>query len=208
MKKYTAPLFAALAFVAAVTIGIGTAVPQEELTTTLPDGALDAQVDAAAQRVLIDGRRIFRGDTFGNQAFWGDTLRLHEAIAGRANGGVGPGVSPETALAVGLKVDFNALPGQLRADLRKGRVDLTNPATTIALLKLDAVVGRAGVLRRQRPVAFGRHHLRALPLGRGRFIRTRHRPAARRMGGTRPGHRDDHRALSERAAVCRSARAS
>ena len=91
------------------------------------------------------GRRIFREDSFGNQAFWGGALRLHEAIAGTANGGTGPGVSPETALAVGLKVDVDALPPELRAALRKGQVDLESPATTLALLKLNSVVGVRGI---------------------------------------------------------------
>jgi hypothetical protein len=48
------------------------------------------------------GRHVFRFDTFGDQAFWGDTLKLHQAIEGARLGGVGPGVSPATALAVGL----------------------------------------------------------------------------------------------------------
>lgn len=97
-----------------------------------------------AMRMLLEGRTIFRHDTFGDEAFWGDTLRLHEAIAGKANGGIGPGVSPETALAVGLKVDVTALPRALRRDLRRDRVDLADPATTVALLKLNAVVGVRG----------------------------------------------------------------
>ena len=63
---------------------------------------------------------------------------------GARNGGVGPGLSPEQALAVGLKVDVNALPPQLRTNLRNRRVDLTSPATTLTLLKLDAVVGVRG----------------------------------------------------------------
>ncbi|MGQ0834176.1 MAG: hypothetical protein ACT4O5_04500 [Gammaproteobacteria bacterium] len=99
---------------------------------------------ANAVEEIERGRQIFRFDTFGDEAFWGDALRLHEAIAGAANGGVGAGVSPETALDVGLKVDVEALPRKLRNDLRKGRVDLSNPATTLALLRLDAVVGVRG----------------------------------------------------------------
>ena len=55
--------------------------------------------------LLAQGKHIFRYDTFGDEVFWGDTLKLHQAIAGEANGGVGPGVSPKTALSVGLKVD-------------------------------------------------------------------------------------------------------
>jgi hypothetical protein len=93
---------------------------------------------------ILRGRKIFRFDTFGDQAFWGDTLGLHRAIAGQANGGVGPGLSPKAALGLGLKVDLNALPHSLRNDLRHGRVDLNNPATTLALLRLDAVVGVRG----------------------------------------------------------------
>jgi mono/diheme cytochrome c family protein len=104
----------------------------------------DRLIAQHAQRSLAEGRRIFRFDTFGDEAFWGGALRLHEAIAGTANGGVGPGVSPEAALAVGLKVDVAALPRKLRNDLRKGRVDLSDPAVTLALLQLDAVVGVRG----------------------------------------------------------------
>jgi hypothetical protein len=97
-----------------------------------------------ARAMLEEGRRTFRKDTFGDEAFWGDTLQLHKAIIGSALGGVGPGVSPKTALAVGLKVDVESLPRSLVAQLKAGRVNLDDPATTVALLKLDAVVGVAG----------------------------------------------------------------
>ncbi len=99
---------------------------------------------ADASEMLREGRRIFRFDTFGDEAFWGDTLQLHSAIAGEALGGVGPGVSPRTALAVGLKVDAEALPPSLVERLKRGQVDLDSPATTLALLKLHAVVGVTG----------------------------------------------------------------
>ena len=69
-------------------------------------------VENATQKVL-QGEQIFRFDTFGDEAFWGDTLKLHQAIEGAKFGGVGPGVSPKTALAVGLKVDIDALPREL-----------------------------------------------------------------------------------------------
>ena len=97
-----------------------------------------------AQQMLLDGRHTFRYDTFGDEAFWGDTLGLHKAIAGAANGGVGPGLSPKAALAAGLKVDMDALPAPLVAQLQAGQVDLDDPATTLALLKLDAVLGVTG----------------------------------------------------------------
>lgn len=91
------------------------------------------------------GRRIFRYDTFGNEAFWGGTLKLHQAIQGAKLGGVGAGVSPKAALGLGLKVDVDALPASLQNDLKRGRVNLNDPATTLALLRLNAVVGVKGV---------------------------------------------------------------
>ncbi|WP_420472649.1 hypothetical protein [Noviherbaspirillum sp. ST9] len=97
------------------------------------------------QKQIADGRQIFRFDTFGDEAFWGDTLRLHQAIAGQNNGGVGPGVSPKTALAVGLKVDAEALPAELQQQISQGKVNLDDPTTTVALLRLDAVVGVKGL---------------------------------------------------------------
>jgi len=106
-----------------------------------------AGIQAAASQsvdLTAEGRQIFRYDTFGDQDFWGGQLRLHEAIEGEQFGGVGPGVSPATALAVGLKVDVQALPKSLQNDLRMGRVDLNDPAVTVALLKLNAVVGVTG----------------------------------------------------------------
>ena len=94
--------------------------------------------------MLDQGRKIFRFDTFGDEAFWGDTLKLHQAVAGARQGGVGAGVSPKTALAVGLKVDIDALPQSVVDGVKNGAVDLTDPATTVALLNLNAVVGVTG----------------------------------------------------------------
>src|SRR4029077_158159 len=104
----------------------------------------DKAIDNNAARMMGDGRQIFRFDTFGDEAFWGDALQLHKAIAGEKNGGVGSGVSPKTALAVGLKVDLDALPSALQQQLKAGQVNLDDPATTLALLKLNAVVGVTG----------------------------------------------------------------
>ncbi len=118
--------------------------PAGSLEAAVPRRGFDRAVEANARRLLEEGRRIFRHDTFGDEDFWGGTLRLHEAIAGAAHGGVGPGVSPATALAVGLKVDVEALPRGLRKQLQRGQVDLDDPATTLALLRLDAVVGVTG----------------------------------------------------------------
>ncbi len=105
---------------------------------------IDRDIDKNAEKMIRQGRQTFRFDTFGDEAYWGDTLRLHQAIAGSANGGVGPGVSPITALAVGLKVDVDALPEELIENLKEGKVNLSDPATTLALLKLNSVVGVKG----------------------------------------------------------------
>ena len=103
--------------------------------------SVDAENLRYAQGQIEEGKKIFRYETFGSEAFWGDALQLHKAIAGEKNGGVGPGVSPKTALSVGLKVDADALPNSLKKQLAAGKVNLDDPATTIALLKLNAVVG-------------------------------------------------------------------
>lgn len=104
----------------------------------------DQQINDNAQRMMEQGKQIFRYDTFGSEDFWGGKLRLHEAIAGQKLGGVGTGVSPKTALALGLKVDAETLPAELVAQIKAGKVNLDDPATTLALLKLNAVVGITG----------------------------------------------------------------
>jgi mono/diheme cytochrome c family protein len=86
---------------------------------------------------LVDeGRTIFRFETFGDETFWTDTLLMHEVI--------GTSVSPNTALAVGLKVDADALPPAVKAGILDGSIDLDEPATTVALLGLGAIVGVMG----------------------------------------------------------------
>jgi hypothetical protein len=102
-----------------------------------------------ALQMISEGRQIFRYDTFGDEAFWGDALALHRAIAGEKLGGVGPGVSPKTALEVGLKVDAEAVPPEMAQQIQQGQVNLDDPAVTLALLQLDAVVGVRGFFNEQ-----------------------------------------------------------
>ncbi len=90
------------------------------------------------------GKDIFRYDAFGDEGFWSGVLHIDKAIAGSNNGGFGGGVSPKTALTAGLKVDAEALPAAVMAGITEGLVDLNDPATTLALLKLKAVVGVNG----------------------------------------------------------------
>ncbi|MGE5569197.1 MAG: hypothetical protein ACM3S5_09195 [Rhodospirillales bacterium] len=106
------------------------------------DADRDSKVLLIANAALkIDrGRQTFRFDTFGSEAFWGGTLRLHEAVAT---------LSPSAALNLGLKVDIDALPQPLIQQLRMGRVNLNDPAVTLELLRLNAVVGLTGFFNQQ-----------------------------------------------------------
>lgn len=94
--------------------------------------------------LVSQGKDIYRYDTFGDEDFWSTILHIDKAIAGSANGGYGPGVSPNTALAVGLKVDMEALPQSVIDGIISGAVNLDDPATTLTLLQLNAVVGVKG----------------------------------------------------------------
>ncbi len=117
---------------------------QQRAAMPLKTDGFDSRIDRNAQQMLEQGRQIFRYDTFGDEVYWTDTLKLHRAIEGEKLGGVGPGVSPKTALRVGLKVDMDALPADLVEKVKKGEVNLDDPATTLALIKLDAVLGVKG----------------------------------------------------------------
>jgi mono/diheme cytochrome c family protein/cytochrome c5 len=88
--------------------------------------------------LVAEGKEIFRYDTFGDEQYWTDTLRMHEVIDAA--------VSPRAALGVGLKVDVDALPQSVRDALAAGQIDLDDPAVTVTLLKLNAVVGAQGVV--------------------------------------------------------------
>jgi mono/diheme cytochrome c family protein len=94
--------------------------------------------DALSPRNLAAGQQIFRFETFGDEQFWTDTARMHEVVQ--------KSVSPKTALSVGLKVDADAIPPEVAAAIKAGKVDLNDPATTITLLKLNAVVGLKGTV--------------------------------------------------------------
>src|SRR6266566_5630729 len=128
-------------FTVVACLGLGVLTVAAWHAVARPATAFDRVIEENADRMIADGRQTFRYDTFGDEAFWGDALQLHKAIAGEKNGGVGSGVSPKTALSVGLKVDVDALPDALKQQIKAGKVNLDDPATTIALLKLNAAVG-------------------------------------------------------------------
>jgi hypothetical protein len=111
----------------------------------LPAAAARAVIrrTARAAHLVAQGRRVFRFDTFGDQAVWGGVLGLHKTIEGARFGGNGPGISPKQALALGLKVDATAIPSAVAAAIKAGKVNLDDPAVTLALLKLNPVVSSA-----------------------------------------------------------------
>lgn len=103
---------------------------------TVSEESFDREIMRHTAAMMREGRQIFRYDTFGDEDFWGGTLRLHESVAT---------LSPANALGVGLKVDLEALPQEVVAALSQGAVDLNDPAVTATLLKVNAVVGVKGV---------------------------------------------------------------
>ncbi|HSP14802.1 MAG TPA: hypothetical protein VLV78_08620 [Thermoanaerobaculia bacterium] len=139
---------AAWLVIAPALIVAATALLGADRATKIPVKATKANwstaVESSAKTMFAEGQSIFRFDTFGDEVFWTDTLKLHQAIEGSRFGGVGGGVSPKTALSVGLKVDAAALPQAVVDGIKKGKVDLDDPATTLTLIKLNAVVGVQG----------------------------------------------------------------
>ena len=107
-------------------------------SSQIPAGSGQAP-DEASPQVLADGQQIFRYDTFGDEQFWTDTLHMERVVQ--------KSVDPTTALSVGLKVDMDALPPDVVKGVQDGTVDLKSPATTLALLKLNAVVGLKGAVQ-------------------------------------------------------------
>lgn len=103
----------------------------------LPTGA-GAAIDDRSPQTLAEGQRVFRHETFGNEQFWTDTARMHEVVQSA--------VSPNLALKVGLKVDADAIPPAVAQAIKDGQVDLNSPATTVTLLKLNAVLGLRGTV--------------------------------------------------------------
>jgi mono/diheme cytochrome c family protein len=122
---------ASFVFLLATALVISAPAPETQASQLAPPGS---QADAARRR---DGQTTFRFDTFGDEQLWTDVLRMHEVI---------PAVDPATALAVGLKVDVDALPPALVSALRAGQVNLKDPAVTVELLRLNAVVGVKGTV--------------------------------------------------------------
>ena len=110
-----------------------------------PREEFDDKIEKNAAKMLDDGKEIFRYDSFGSEAFWGDKLQLHKAILREKKGGVGAGLPARRALQLGLKADSDKIPKLLVEVLKEGSVSLDDPDTTLELLRANAVVGLKGV---------------------------------------------------------------
>jgi hypothetical protein len=144
--------FATLLLAGLLTVGISCSTRPKGVETDpavraqkFPKQEFDDKVDKNASKLLEEGREIFRYDSFGSEAFWGDQLQLHKAILREKKGGVGAGLPARKALQLGLKVDSGKVPKLLVEVLKEGSVSLDDPDTTLELLRANAVVGLKGV---------------------------------------------------------------
>jgi hypothetical protein len=143
VSSKTAILIGILLFVICVSQIIRCTYSSTAQSKKTPEGQEDP-ISANAKKMLEEGKHIFRYETFGDESYWTDALQLNKAIAGEKNGGIGAGLSPKAALAAGLKVDMDVIPADVAAAIKAGKVNLDDPAVTLTLLQLNAVVGVKG----------------------------------------------------------------
>jgi hypothetical protein len=136
-KKYTIVIAAMIAVITLVQCSKGFTIDDVK-------GFVKGKNNEDDKSLIAQGKEIFRFDDFGDEDFWSGLLHIDKAILGEKQGGFGPGVSPAAALAIGLKVDVDALPEEVRAGIKSGAINLNDPAITVALLKLNAVLGVKG----------------------------------------------------------------
>jgi mono/diheme cytochrome c family protein len=129
--------------------------PQNVAVKQAPEESYQKSIDDSAKKMLERGRDVFRDETFGSEQFWGDKLRLHEVIAGEKHGGTGQGLTPRTALALGLRVDFGRVPSALGDVIKGGTLSFDDAENTNNLLKHDAVVGVKAFYDGDRMVSVG-----------------------------------------------------
>src|SRR6185437_14932099 len=129
MKRSVAMLFLLVAVVLLI------AAVDESSIKTAGSSQFRNSAEDNAKTLINQGRHIFRFDTFGDEAFWTDALHMQQAVST---------LSPQTALTLGLKVDAQALSPSVIQAIKLGRVNLADPAVTLALIKQNAVVGVVG----------------------------------------------------------------
>jgi hypothetical protein len=134
MKRYTVALLAVMALgLVLAALALVPATPQP--ATPQPPSDFLGNAQEQARYLVSQGQQIFRFDTFGDEAFWGEQLGLHQVVAS---------LSPRQALELGLKVDAEALPPALVEHIKHGEVNLDDPAVTVQLVQMNAVLGVVG----------------------------------------------------------------
>ena len=116
-------------------------------TQAAPREEWEDKVGKHAEEMLEEGRKVFRHETFGSEAFWGGKLQLHKALVRQEKGGIGPGLAPRQALQLGIKADVAAVPKLIREVLQEGAVSLDNPDTTLELLRSRGARARPSTTR-------------------------------------------------------------
>lgn len=144
MKKRVLIFLLSATMLSLISVSLLRCTTEAEGNTTAPIKQAEDPATANANKMMAEGRQTFRYETFGDEAFWTDALQIQKAIMGEKNGGVGPGLSPKAALAAGLKVDMTAIPADVAAAIKAGKVNLDDPAVTLTLLQLNAVIGVKG----------------------------------------------------------------
>lgn len=134
MKRWHA--FVALLAGSFLALGAAVALPHAKPKDQDKQSSFLGSADENSEQLLSQGRQIFRFDTFGDQAFWGGQLQLHQTINT---------LTPNQALALGLKVDSEALSPSVIEAIKHGMVNLNDPAVTRMLIKANAVLGVVGI---------------------------------------------------------------
>jgi hypothetical protein len=155
MSRFTLACLLCGGLLAAACAGLTNAGQTEPSGGAQQARSFSDQTDAYMKQLFDEGKKVFRHDTFGSEAFWGDQLHLHLAILGDKQGGAGGGISPRAALKLGLKVDEDALPPAAVDMIKRGSTDLDEPKTTLVLLKANAVLGVTGVFDGDRLKSIG-----------------------------------------------------
>src|SRR5689334_9370260 len=131
-RRYLAIVLVAGLF---IILGLGIAASRPKQMKQESKSNFLGSAEENGEQLIDQGRKIFRFDTFGDEAFWGDQLQLHLAINS---------LTPRQALALGLKVDVDALSPSVVEAIKHGNVSLNDPAVTLALIKANAVLGVVG----------------------------------------------------------------
>ena len=145
MKKHSIVLvLVSLIFIVIISMSLIQCTNSTSAQTSAAKKEREDPISDNAKQMLAEGKQTFRFETFGDETYWTDAVQLNKAISGEKNGGVGAGLSPKSALGAGLKVDMDVIPADVAAAIKAGKVNLDDPAVTLTLLQLNAVVGVKG----------------------------------------------------------------